>query len=104
MTPWRVTVCLRSPAQAEWPGNIRQLENAVERMVIASTDSKLAWIDELSAAPERFSTPYASNFVTLAEIRYTAARHDPRPQQPANARRGGMPDEPSRAACVPGGD
>ena len=58
-------------SQLEWPGNIRQLENAIERMVIASSENKLAWINDISVGPGRDSEDSDTDFVSLNEMEKT---------------------------------
>jgi PAS domain S-box-containing protein len=54
--------------QLDWPGNIRELENVVERMVIASSGTNLEWPADLALRPERPAATAEVGFLTLAEL------------------------------------
>ena len=70
----------------EWPGNIRELKNVIERAAISSTGSRLridlALPDAVSTTPAQESPAIGSGFVTDAEFRLmekaniTAALHE----------------------------
>jgi chemotaxis protein methyltransferase CheR len=47
-----------------WPGNIRELENVLERAVINSSGPKLRLVDELSKSTKEVST----SFKTMEEV------------------------------------
>ncbi len=61
--------------QQEWPGNIRELKNVIERAVISTTGSRLRLDLALSKAPAAIRSPTElakqdmSEFVTIEEFK-----------------------------------